>query len=56
MAGCDADYHFEARPDAVRQAVQRVSLSGRIGKPMLTLHGTIDTLLPIARDSDVYTG
>jgi hypothetical protein len=31
-----------------------VSLSGRIGKPLLTLHGTLDALLPIRTDSDVY--
>ena len=54
--GCDAQYDYAARPAAVREAVQRVSLSGKIGKPMLTLHGTLDTLLPIARDSDVYAG
>jgi len=33
----------------------KISLTGNIGKPMLTLHGTLDTLLPISRDSDVYT-
>ncbi len=34
----------------------RISLTGRIGKPMLTLHGTLDALLPPATDSDVYEG
>ena len=43
-----------AAPQAVRDAVDRVSLTGKIGKPMLTLHGTLDTLLPIREDSDVY--
>lgn len=38
----------------MHRAVGRVSLTGRIGKPMITLHGTLDTLLPIATDSDVY--
>jgi fermentation-respiration switch protein FrsA (DUF1100 family) len=33
-----------------------VQLTGRIGKPMITLHGTLDTLLPPALDSDVYGG
>jgi hypothetical protein len=33
----------------------KVSLTGRIGKPMLTLHGTFDALLPKETDSDVYT-
>ncbi len=51
---CDADYAYSSRPAAVTRAVERVSLTGRIGKPLLTLHGTLDTLLPITRDSDVY--
>ncbi|MFI2304087.1 tannase/feruloyl esterase family alpha/beta hydrolase [Actinacidiphila glaucinigra] len=56
LAPCasDADYDYAARPAAVHRAVGRVSLTGRIGKPMITLHGTLDTLLPIATDSDVY--
>lgn len=52
---CDADYDYLARPQEVRDAVRGVELTGRIGKPMLTLHGDLDTLLPPATDSDVYT-
>ncbi|MER5712563.1 tannase/feruloyl esterase family alpha/beta hydrolase [Streptomyces sp. NPDC002122] len=52
--GCDADYDYAARPDEVRRAVQKIALTGRIGKPLMTLHGTLDALLPIGRDSDVY--
>jgi hypothetical protein len=51
---CDADYDYASRPASVARAVERISLTGRIGKPLLTLHGTLDTLLPITRDSDVY--
>jgi len=51
---CDADYDYASRPRAVKQAVKRVELTGKIGKPMLTLHGTLDTLLPRETDSDVY--
>ena len=51
---CDADYDYFARPDEVRRAVEEISLTGDIGKPMLTVHGTLDALLPIATDSDVY--
>lgn len=51
---CDADYDYAARPDEVRRAVERIALTGRIGKPLITLHGTLDVLLPIGRDSDVY--
>jgi len=51
---CDADYDYASRPAAVRAAVDKVANTGRIGKPLLTLHGTLDTLLPIRVDSDVY--
>ena len=32
----------------------RVALTGRIGRPLITLHGDLDALLPEAADSDVY--
>ncbi|MEU7028035.1 tannase/feruloyl esterase family alpha/beta hydrolase [Streptomyces sp. NPDC046275] len=51
---CDTDYDYATRPDEVRRAVARIGLTGRIGKPLITLHGTLDALLPIGRDSDVY--
>lgn len=51
---CDADYDYAARPESVPDAVGRVSNTGDIGKPMITLHGTLDALLPITTDSDVY--
>jgi hypothetical protein len=51
---CDADYDYARRPWTVKAAVARISLTGRIGKPMITLHGTLDALLPISKDSDVY--
>jgi len=53
---CDADYDYASRPAEVRQAMARVQLTGRIGKPMITLHGSKDSLLPPATDSDVYAG
>lgn len=51
---CDADYDYASRPPAVKHAVSRVSLTGRIGKPLITLQGTLDTLLPISQSGDVY--
>jgi hypothetical protein len=51
---CDAQYDYASRPRSVHQAVASVSLTGRIGKPMITLHGDLDALLPIRTDSDVY--
>jgi Tannase and feruloyl esterase/3HB-oligomer hydrolase (3HBOH) len=53
---CDADYDYASRPDAVRQAIARIKVTGKIQRPMVTLHGTLDSLLPIPLDSDVYAG
>ncbi|WP_225839237.1 tannase/feruloyl esterase family alpha/beta hydrolase [Streptomyces sp. NK08204] len=56
LAPCpsDAAYDYAARPRPVHDAVARISLTGRIGKPLITLHGTLDALLPITVQSDVY--
>ncbi len=51
---CDADYDYASRPAAVPEAVEKISLTGRLGKPMITLHGTLDALLPIRTNSDNY--
>ncbi|MEU9011919.1 prolyl oligopeptidase family serine peptidase [Streptomyces sp. NPDC048479] len=51
---CDADYAYTSRPPEVRRAVATIGLTGRIGKPLISLQGTLDVLLPIGRDSDVY--
>ncbi len=51
---CDADYDYASRPESVKDAVRSVELTGDIGKPMLTIHGSLDALLPPATDSDVY--
>lgn len=50
---CDADYHYQDRP-AAHRALRKVALTGDLRRPMLTLHGTIDALLPIRTDSDIY--
>jgi hypothetical protein len=52
--GTEANYDYASRPPDVHDAVKRISLTGRIGKPLITLHGTLDSLLPISRDSDAY--
>ena len=51
--GAEADYDYAQRPTA-QKAIKKIALTGRIGKPLLTLHGTLDGLLPITEDSDVY--
>lgn len=54
VPGCDADYAYADRPDTVRDAIGQVSLTGRLTRPMITLHGTLDTLLPIGLAADRY--
>jgi hypothetical protein len=56
LAPCasDAAYDYASRPASVRRAVARVALTGRIERPMITLHGDLDALLPKSADSDVY--
>ncbi|TDB79141.1 tannase/feruloyl esterase family alpha/beta hydrolase, partial [Actinomadura sp. KC216] len=53
-AGCDTDYEYGSRPREVREAVRRVSLTGRIQRPLISIHGTLDALLPISKYGDVY--
>ncbi|MBQ0985691.1 tannase/feruloyl esterase family alpha/beta hydrolase [Streptomyces sp. F63] len=56
LAPCasDAEYDYAARPASVHRAVGRIGLTGRIGRPLITLHGDLDALLPVSADSDVY--
>ncbi|GCD95030.1 tannase/feruloyl esterase family alpha/beta hydrolase [Embleya hyalina] len=54
IEGCDTDYVYAERPAAVHEAVARLSLTGRIRRPLITLQGTLDALLPISRSGDVY--
>ncbi|HEX8104534.1 MAG TPA: tannase/feruloyl esterase family alpha/beta hydrolase, partial [Solirubrobacteraceae bacterium] len=51
---CDADYDYAARQSIAGPAIRRIENTGIIGKPMITLHGTLDSLLPIAANADVY--
>ena len=53
IPACDADYDYAERPVAHR-ALAKVALTGDLRRPMLTVHGTWDALLPIRTDSDVY--
>jgi hypothetical protein len=60
VAPCPSDAAYDtwftsAASRPAHAALAKVSLTGKIKKPLLTLHGTLDTLLPISTDSDVYT-
>ncbi|SFQ38577.1 3HB-oligomer hydrolase (3HBOH) [Actinomadura madurae] len=51
---CDTDYRYYSRPRSVHRTVARLGMTGRIGKPMITVQGTLDTLLPIKVHGDAY--
>jgi hypothetical protein len=40
---CDADYDLSTRPPEVIDAFEGIELTGRIGKPLITIQGTLDT-------------
>jgi hypothetical protein len=52
--GCDADYDAGRRSGVLAGPLAKVALTGRLGKPMITLHGTLDSLLPIRAHADPY--
>ncbi|MFI6095981.1 tannase/feruloyl esterase family alpha/beta hydrolase [Lentzea sp. NPDC051213] len=51
---CDADYSYAARRRIAGPALASIALTGKLKRPLMTVHGTYDVLLPISRDSDVY--
>jgi hypothetical protein len=54
----DALYDYQARiaqNPAILARMQEVANTGNIQRPLITLHGDQDSLLPIATDSDIYT-
>ena len=54
----DALYDYSARVvqnPAILARMQEVANTGNIQRPLITLHGDQDSLLPIATDSDLYS-
>jgi hypothetical protein len=51
---CDADYSYAARRRVAGPSISPIALTGKVKRPLLTVHGTYDVLLPISQDSDVY--
>jgi hypothetical protein len=53
----DASYDYRARVvanPALAGRLQSIANTGNIQRPLITLHGDQDSLLPIATDSDLY--
>ena len=53
-AQCDADYDYASRPASVKAAMRSVEVTGKIHRPLISVQGDLDTLLPIATTTDVY--
>jgi fermentation-respiration switch protein FrsA (DUF1100 family) len=54
----DALYDYRMRIEqnpAIVARIQEVANTGNIQRPLITLHGDQDSLLPIATDSDIYS-
>ena len=57
MTGCaesDIEYDYASRQTVVAPALRGITLTGKLKRPMLSLHGTLDTLLPIRLHGDRY--
>jgi len=51
----DASYDYSERPGFVAERLAATANTGQLNdKPLITLHGTLDALLPIDTDSDFY--
>jgi hypothetical protein len=49
-----ADYDFTTRPHSVQQTISHFENTGRLRRPLITVHGTLDALLPIASHARDY--
>ncbi|SNR72134.1 Tannase and feruloyl esterase [Actinoplanes regularis] len=52
--GDEAAYDLASRPASVRAAVARLSLSGHLRRPLVSVQGTLDALTPPSRYADTY--
>lgn len=49
-----ADYAYAARPESVQRTIGRFANSGRVRRPLITVHGTLDALLPLVSHARAY--
>ena len=53
-APADTAYDLAARPPSVLEAFRGITLTGKLKRPMLSLHGDLDALLPIGLHATRY--
>lgn len=53
--GEDSAYDLSARPRSVHRAIARISLTGRLTRPLISVQGSLDALTPPSRYAAAYT-
>jgi hypothetical protein len=49
-----ADYNYSTRPDDVKKAVAEFANNGRVLRPLISVHGTLDALVPLKGHARPY--
>lgn len=49
-----ADYDFTTRPESVRRTISKFENSGNVTKPLISVHGTLDALIPLKGHARPY--
>lgn len=49
-----ADYDFTTRPESLRKEIAKFVNSGKVSKPLISVHGTLDALIPLKGHARPY--
>ena len=49
-----ADYDYETRPESVRKTIDTFANNGIVRKPLISVHGTLDALIPLKGHARPY--
>jgi pimeloyl-ACP methyl ester carboxylesterase len=49
-----ADYNYRARPESVRKTIDTFTNNGLVRKPLISVHGTLDALIPLKGHARPY--
>ena len=49
-----ADYDYENRPESVRKTIDTFANNGIVRKPLISVHGTLDALIPLKGHARPY--
>ena len=49
-----ADYDYVTRPESVRKTIDTFANNGKVRKPLISVHGTLDALIPLKEHARPY--